>query len=246
MNSQTTNVSSQDAQIILLKAMERFRDGDFSVQIETQGDENQTMERIFSVFNEIAQTQMELVNEMKACNRAGGDGRLSYRAKYSKTVPMGGWWEILHQVNRIIDQVELRTGETRRALESLARGDLSTELSLVDDRGLELGGEYAKIAHSINEISCKSDLIAWQVSKLAKDLTEGKLGVQIPWTNELDGRWKAMADDLNTMSKNVREHVRTIAEVTCAVQGDNIKSFTEGDKDDSQLESPLSPRSRMF
>jgi len=215
----------------LLSALERFRDGDFSVQIDinAQGEssvQNPTLSSIFGVFNQIAQQQSELVKELRGCNRATGDGRLSHRAKFSGKVAAGGWWDIIHQVNRVIDQVEFRTAETRRALELLARGDLSTELTLVDDRGVPLGGEYARMAQLINEISCKSDLIAWQVSKMAKEMAEGKLAAHIPWTSDLEGRWRMMAEDLNTMSKNMREQVACISETTSAIaQGNYSKQL---------------------
>jgi len=68
---------------------------------------------------------------------------------------------------------------------------------------------------------------ASEVTRVAHDVgTEGKLGVQAE-VQGVDGTWKILTDNVNTMAANLTAQVRDIANVSKAVaRGDLSKKIT--------------------
>lgn len=74
--------------------------------------------------------------------------------------------------------------------------------------------------HSVNHLN----LFASEVTRVAHEVgTEGKLGVQAKVAG-VDGIWKELTDNVNTMATNLTNQVRDIAHVSKAVaRGDLSK-----------------------
>jgi len=68
---------------------------------------------------------------------------------------------------------------------------------------------------------------ASEVTRVAHEVgTEGKLGVQAQ-VRDIDGTWKLLTDNVNTMAENLTAQVRDIADVSTAVaRGDLSKKIT--------------------
>jgi signal transduction histidine kinase/CheY-like chemotaxis protein len=116
------------------------------------------------------------------------------------------------------------TGQVRAIAEvttAVARGNLSKKMTA------DVKGEILELKNTINTMVDQLNSFASEVTRVALEVgTQGKLGgqAQVPG---VDGTWKALTDNVNTMAANLTNHVREIAEVTTAVaKGDLSKKIT--------------------
>src|SRR5258708_39439528 len=106
------------------------------------------------------------------------------------------------------------TGQVRNIAEvttAVAKGDLSDRKSVVEGKGVDLGGR---------RIIKKKDQLngfASEVSRVAREVgTDGKLGGQAQGPGAA-GAWKGLTDNVNSLAANLTRQVRAIAEVATAV-----------------------------
>ncbi|KAG0041445.1 hypothetical protein BGZ90_009861, partial [Linnemannia elongata] len=103
---------------------------------------------------------------------------------------------------------------------AVAKGDLSKKISV------EVKGEMMDLKHTINTMVDQLQEFATEVSRVAREVgTEGRLGGQAE-VKGVDGTWKELTDNVNTMAANLTAQVRDIASVTTAVAcGDLSKTI---------------------
>jgi HAMP domain-containing protein len=149
----------------------------------------------------------------------GKEGRLGGQANPKH---MGGTWKVLtDNVNIMAANL---TGQVRAIAEvttAVARGDLSKKMTA------DVKGEILELKNTINTMVDQLNSFASEVTRVALEVgTQGKLGGQAEVPG-VDGTWKALTDNVNTMAANLTSHVREIAEVTTAVaRGDLSKKIT--------------------
>ena len=207
----------------LLRAMQAFRDGDFSARMpsELTGIEG----KIADVFNEVMAISERRATEMsRVCRVVGREGKLTQRV----TVPgaMGGWADEVIAVNTLIDDLVWPTKEITRAVGAVAKGDLGQSIALeVDGRPLE--GEFLRSAKLVNKMIDQLSVFTSEVTRVVREVgTEGKLGGQAQ-VKGVSGVWKELTESVNQMAGNLTGQMRNIAEVTIAVaNGDLSKKIT--------------------
>src|SRR4051794_32731751 len=88
-------------------------------------------------------------------------------------------------------------------------------------------GEIFELKNTINTMVDQLNSFASEVTRVAGEVgTEGRLGGQANVT-DVDGVWKDLTNNVNTMAANLTGQVRAIAEVTTAVaKGDLTKKMT--------------------
>src|ERR1051325_10309758 len=102
------------------------------------------------------------------------------------------------------------TGQVRAIAEvttAVAKGDLSKKIRA------DAKGEILELKNTINIMVDQLNSFASEVTRVAREVgTEGKLGgqAQVPG---VDGVWKDLTDNVNTMAANLTGQVRAIAEV---------------------------------
>lgn len=213
------NVRSQ----LILTAMMRFRDGDFSMRLPSgwPGTEG----RIAEVFNQTI-TQKQRVNTeiTRLSTTVGKEGRLSQRM--SMPAAIGGWAVVSDSINTLIDDLVRPTTEIARTIGAVAKGDLGQSMELEVD-GRMLKGEFLRSAKLVNTMIEQLAVFTSEVTRVAREVgTEGKLGGQAKVTR-VSGVWKELTDSVNQMAGNLTAQVRNIVEVTIAVaNGDLSKKIT--------------------
>ena len=123
----------------------------------------------------------------------------------------GTWKSLTDNVNTMAANL---TGQVRAIAEvttAVAKGDLSKKITA------DVQGEILELKNTINTMVDQLNSFASEVTRVAFEVgTEGKLGGQAI-VKGVQGIWKELTDNVNTMAANLTNQVRAIAEVATAV-----------------------------
>src|SRR3954465_15663524 len=129
----------------LLKVLNAFRRGDFSVRITA--DATGTDGKIAETLNEIIELNEKMTREFaRISNSVGKEGRINQRASLGNHG--GGWAACVDSLNTLIGDVVQPSTEVARVIAAVAKGDLSQTMALdVDGRALK--GELLRTARVV-------------------------------------------------------------------------------------------------
>ncbi|MGX5820163.1 HAMP domain-containing protein [Chitinophaga lutea] len=208
----------------LLQVLTEVRNGNFSVRMPV--DKTGINGKICDLMNDIIFLNETLVEELHiASNTIGKSGRLNHRVAMPRSA-RGSWNTAVGAINTLISDLVHPTIEIAHVISSVARGDLSTEMTLkIEDHLLQ--GEFARIAREVNAMVKQLNSFSMEVTRVAREVgSEGKLGGQAK-VKDVAGVWKDLTDSVNLMAGNLTAQVRNIADVTTAVaKGDLSKKIT--------------------
>ncbi|MBV8153381.1 MAG: HAMP domain-containing protein, partial [Candidatus Eremiobacteraeota bacterium] len=205
----------------VLSALRALAKGDFSARLSTHATDSDLAE----AFNDVATQNARLVRELQRISQTvGRDGRLAQRIALPGAV--GDWAVAIDSVNELISDLAHPITETGRVLSSVARGDLSQQVTLEID-GRPLKGEFLRAGRTLNTMVDQLNAFASEVTRVAREVgSEGKLGGQAQ-VRGVAGTWKDLTDSVNSMAGTLTNQIRNIAEVTTAVaKGDLSKKIT--------------------
>ena len=208
---------------VVLTALRRMRDGDFSVRLPNAwaGLEG----KVADCFNDIVAANEQMADELKRIGQVvGKQGRTRERTRFQHL--RGSWAEMETSVNTLVEDLLRPTTEVTRAIGAVAQGNLTQTVRLdVDGRPLE--GEFLRSANIVNTMIQQLGVFTSEVTRVAREVgTDGKLGgqAQVPG---VAGTWKDLTDSVNSMASNLTGQVRNIAEVATAVaSGDLSRKIT--------------------
>ncbi|MEO6404533.1 MAG: HAMP domain-containing protein [Ferruginibacter sp.] len=207
----------------LLHILTQVRNGNFSIRMPI--DETGMNGKICDTLNEIISLNEKMMEEFsRAGNTIGKKGRLTQRIESPSS--KGAWKNGIESLNTLISDLVHPTIEIAHVISSVAKGNLSQEMSLeIGDHTLQ--GEFARIANEVNDMVKQLNLFSMEVTRVAVEVgSEGKLGGQAK-VKGVAGVWKDLTDSVNQMGSNLTAQVRNIAEVTTAVaKGDLSKKIT--------------------
>jgi len=206
-----------------LKALKRFRDGDFSVRLPD--DLTGVPGEIAEAFNDVVSYNDTLSKELtRLRNIVGQKGNVEERASNARF--SGSWADNIRMVNALIDDLVLPVSEMSDIISSVSEGNLSRRMTL-QYNGEKKKGVFLDSAQKINAMVERLSSFASEVTRVAREVgTEGKLGGQAK-VKDLSGTWNDLTGSVNTMAYNLTNQVRNIAEVTTAVAtGDLSKKIT--------------------
>ena len=210
----------------LLRALQAFRRGDFSVRLPADADG--VAGKIADAFNDIVGMNQWMAENLSRVSQAvGQEGRLAQRAPMPSA--LGGWADTVQAVNNLIDDLVRPTTEMALVIGAVASGDLSKKITA------DVRGEILQLKNIINVMVDQLNAYASEVSRVAREVgTEGRLGGQAQ-VRGMSGIWKDLTDNVNFMASNLTAQVRNIAEVTTAVaRGDLSKKITVNVKGEIQ------------
>ncbi|WP_222705516.1 HAMP domain-containing protein [Terriglobus albidus] len=208
---------------IVLDALRRMRDGDFSVRLPNHwtGIEG----KVADSFNDIVSANQQMAGELKRVGQVvGKEGRTRERSRFQER--RGSWGEMEASVNTLVEDLLRPTVEVTRAIGAVAQGNLTQTVRLdVDGRPLE--GEFLRSANIVNTMIQQLSVFTSEVTRVAREVgTDGKLGGQAAVPG-VAGTWKDLTDSVNSMASNLTGQVRNIAEVATAVaSGDLSRKIT--------------------
>ncbi|KAF7727029.1 hypothetical protein EC973_008076 [Apophysomyces ossiformis] len=132
----------------------------------------------------------------------------------------GAWKDLTDNVNTMAANLTTQVRSIAQVTKAVAKGDLSKKIDV------EARGEILDLKNTVNNMVDQLSVFSTEVTRVAKEVgTEGKLGGQARVPN-VDGTWKDLTDNVNTMATNLTTQVRSIAVVTKAVaDGDLSKKI---------------------
>src|SRR5438034_542710 len=155
----------------------------------------------------------------RVAREVGTEGKLGGQAHVRG---VGGVWkDLTDNVNLMAGNLTSQVRNIAEVTTAVQKGDLSKKITV------DVRGEILELKQTINTMVDQLNAFAGEVTRVAREVgTEGKLGGQAD-VKGVAGIWKDLTDDVNIMANNVSTHVRTLAEVTTAVQqGDLSKKIT--------------------
>src|SRR5690606_23232789 len=133
----------------------------------------------------------------------------------------GVWKDLTDNVNSMAANL---TGQVRNIADvatAVARGDLSQKITV------DVKGEMLELKSIMNTMLDQLNAFASEVSRVAREVgTEGKLGGQAH-VKGVEGVWKDLTDNVNSLAANLTGQVRSAAGVTTAIaRGDLSHKIT--------------------
>src|SRR5207247_1611006 len=176
--------------------------------------------RIGTTVNTMVDQLGSFANEVtRVAREVGTEGKLGGQAQ----VPCmaGTWKELTDNVNAMASNL---TGQIRNIADvttAVAKGDLSRKITV------DVKGEILELKNTVNTMVDQLSRFAEEVTRVAREVgTEGRLGGQAE-VPQVDGTWKDLTDNVNTVVGNLTSQVRNIAAVTTAVaKGDLSQKIT--------------------
>ncbi|MGV3642111.1 MAG: HAMP domain-containing protein, partial [Adhaeribacter sp.] len=155
----------------------------------------------------------------RVAREVGTEGKLGGQAKVPN---VGGVWkELTDNVNTMASNLTSQMRDIANVATAVAKGDLTQKITV------NVRGEIADLKDIINQMVDSLNIFSDEVTRVAREVgTEGKLGGQanVP---RVEGTWKELTDNVNTMASNLTSQVRDIANVATAVaKGDLTQKIT--------------------
>jgi HAMP domain-containing protein len=133
----------------------------------------------------------------------------------------GTWKDLTDNVNTMAANLTTQVRSIAEVTTAVAKGDLSKKIDV------ETRGEILDLKNTVNNMVDQLRVFSTEVTRVAKEVgTEGKLGGQarVP---SVDGTWRVLTDNVNTMASNLTTQVRSIAVVTKAVANGDLSKKIE-------------------
>ncbi|MBO9539525.1 HAMP domain-containing protein [bacterium] len=155
----------------------------------------------------------------RVAREVGSEGKLGGQAQVKGV--SGTWRDLTESVNFMAGNLTNQVRGIVQVVTAVANGDLKKKLRL------EVRGEIADLAETINNMTDTLSLFSDQVISVAREVgIEGKLGGQAKVPG-VSGTWKDLTDNVNQLAENLTNQVRAIAEVSTAVtKGDLSRSIS--------------------
>lgn len=216
VNAMANNLTTQVRDIAMVTTAVAKGDLTQKVQAECKGEIKELKETINSMVDQLQQFARE-VN--KIAREVGTEGRLGGQATVHDVE--GTWRDLTKNVNGMAMNLTTQVREIAKVTTAVARGDLSQKI------GVEVQGEIASLKNTINSMVDRLGTFAFEVSKVAREVgTDGTLGGQAQVAN-VEGKWKDLTENVNTMASNLTSQVRGISTVTQAIANGDMSQKIE-------------------
>ncbi|KAG0225115.1 hypothetical protein BGW41_004827, partial [Actinomortierella wolfii] len=192
--------------------------GDLSGRVICKSPECQGSDLITSM-NGMVNKLAGFTKEVMAVATQGVEGKLGVQA--SLDGESGIWKEFISHLNAMTASHSEQVRDIASVCTAVAHGDLSQKITV------SVKGETLVLKNTINTMVDQLRSFSSEVTRVAHEVgTEGKLGGQA-YVKGVDGTWKELTDNVNTMAANLTAQVRDIASVSKAiVKGDLSKKIS--------------------
>jgi methyl-accepting chemotaxis protein len=156
----------------------------------------------------------KLLEAMQAANAGDFSVRLDENNGFGEVAQEFNQWMARNQA------FSQGMGDAERVLSAIAQGNLNERMALEID-GQPLTGEVLRVATIVNDMADQLNTFATEVTRVAREIgAEGKLGT-VATVEEASGTWRELIDNVNRMSTEVTDQIRSIADISRAgAQGD--------------------------
>ncbi|KAI1845716.1 hypothetical protein JX265_008699 [Neoarthrinium moseri] len=211
VNAMADNLTTQVRDIAKVTTAVARGDLTQKVQAECRGEIFELKSTINSMVGQLQQFAAEVT---KIAREVGTEGRLGGQATVNDV--QGTWRDLTDNVNGMAMNLTTQVREISKVTAAVARGDLSTKITV------EVKGEILQLKQTINSMVDRLSTFAFEVSKVAREVgTDGTLGGQAR-VDDVEGKWKDLTENVNTMASNLTSQVRGISTVTQAIADGNM------------------------
>ncbi|EXV04318.1 histidine kinase [Metarhizium robertsii] len=206
VNAMANNLTTQVRDIIKVTTAVAKGDLTQKVQADCRGEIFELKSTINSMVDQLSQFAREVT---KIAREVGTEGRLGGQATVHDVE--GTWRDLTENVNGMAMNLTTQVREIAKVTTAVAKGDLTKKI------GVEVKGEIPELKNTINQMVDRLGTFAVEVSKVAREVgTDGTLGGQAQVAN-VEGKWKDLTENVNTMASNLTVQVRSISAVTQAI-----------------------------
>ncbi|WP_181704905.1 HAMP domain-containing protein [Chthonobacter rhizosphaerae] len=216
VNAMAANLTGQVRNIAEVTTAVASGDLSKKITVDVRGEILELKNTINTMVDQLNSFASEVT---RVAREVGTEGKLGGQAQVRGVA--GTWKDLTDNVNSMAENL---TGQVRNIAEvttAVASGDLSKKITV------DVRGEILELKNTINTMVDQLNSFASEVTRVAREVgTEGKLGGQAQ-VRGVDGTWKDLTDNVNSMAQNLTGQVRNIAEVTTAVaRGDLSRKIT--------------------
>ncbi|ORX60235.1 hypothetical protein DM01DRAFT_1299913 [Hesseltinella vesiculosa] len=216
VNIMAANLTTQVRSIAEVTTAVAMGDLSKKISVESGGEISELKNTVNNMVDQLRIFASEVTRVSK---EVGTEGKLGGQAVVQGVA--GTWKDLTDNVNIMAANLTTQVRSIAEVTIAVAMGDLSKKISVAS------GGEIAELKDTVNNMVDQLRIFASEVTRVSKEVgTEGKLGGQAI-VKDVDGTWKDLTDNVNTMAANLTTQVRSIAEVTTAVaMGDLSKKIS--------------------
>ncbi|TVY87070.1 Histidine protein kinase, partial [Lachnellula willkommii] len=216
VNAMANNLTTQVRDIAMVTTAVANGDLTQKVQAQCKGEIAQLKDTINSMVDQLQQFAREVT---KIAREVGTEGRLGGQATVHDVE--GTWRDLTENVNGMAMNLTTQVREIAKVTTAVAKGDLTKKI------GVEMQGEIGFMKDTINTMVDRLGTFAFEVSKVAREVgTDGTLGGQARVEN-VEGKWKDLTENVNTMASNLTSQVRGISTVTQAIANGDMSQKIE-------------------
>ncbi|KAK5822942.1 hypothetical protein F5H01DRAFT_274603 [Linnemannia elongata] len=215
VNLMASNLTTQVRSIAEVTTAVACGDLSKKIDVQAQGEISELKKTVNSMVEQLRTFAAEVT---RVSLEVGTEGKLGGQATVKDV--SGTWKELTDNVNTMASNLTTQVRSIAEVTTAVACGDLSKKIDV------QAQGEISELKHTINSMVEQLRTFAAEVTRVAREVgTEGILGGQAE-VKGVDGTWKELTDNVNTMASNLTTQVRSIAEVTTAVAcGDLSKTI---------------------
>ncbi|KAI1767558.1 hypothetical protein GGR53DRAFT_526410 [Hypoxylon sp. FL1150] len=206
VNAMANNLTTQVRDIAKVTTAVAKGDLTQKIQAECKGE----IFLLKSTINSMVEQLSQFAREVSSLAReVGTEGRLGGQATVNDVE--GTWRDLTDNVNGMAMNLTTQVREISKVTTAVAAGDLSQKITV------EVKGEILRLKLTINSMVDRLGKFAFEVSKVAREVgTDGTLGGQAR-VDDVEGKWKDLTENVNTMALNLTSQVRGISTVTQAI-----------------------------
>ncbi|KAF1800410.1 hypothetical protein FB192DRAFT_1283970 [Mucor lusitanicus] len=218
VNMMATKITNQVRDIaVVAKAVAR---GDLSKKVKANA-QGEVLELKNTMNKMVDQLILFSAEVRRVSLEVGVEGKLGGQAVVKDVG--GAWKDLTDNVNTMAANLTTQVRSIAEVTKAVAMGDLSKKIEV------ETRGEILDLKNTVNDMVDQLRVFASEVTRVAREVgTEGKLGGQARVPN-VDGTWKDLTDNVNTMATNLTTQVRSIAVVTKAVANGDLSKKIQVD-----------------
>ncbi|KAG0286319.1 hypothetical protein BGZ97_007483, partial [Linnemannia gamsii] len=206
VNTMATNLTTQVRSIAEVTTAVACGDLSKTIEVQAQGEISELKKTVNSMVEQLRTFAAEVT---RVAREVGTEGKLGGQAVVKDV--SGTWKELTDNVNTMASNLTTQVRSIAEVTTAVACGDLSKKIDV------QAQGEILGLKNTINSMVDQLSTFAAEVTRVAREVgTEGKLGGQAE-VEEVDGTWKELTENVNTMAANLTLQVRDIAGVSKAV-----------------------------
>ncbi|WP_017616179.1 HAMP domain-containing protein [Nocardiopsis salina] len=166
--------------------------------------------RLANTVNQMADQMSGFTGEVtRVAREVGTEGKLGGTARVDGV--SGAWREVTEAVNQMSSRLTDQVRNISQVTTAVARGDLSKKITI------DVQGEMLELKDTVNTMVDQLSTFGDEVTRVAREVgTEGKLGGRAN-VRGVQGIWKDLTENVNSMADNLTNQVRDISQVTTAV-----------------------------